>query len=55
MFNKDLSENDKTILTNMFNSIFNDLIAMGCDKTKAIIIARQKVKENASIALKCYY
>jgi hypothetical protein len=52
--NKNLSNEDKKIISNMFNQYVIDLHNMGCDKAKAIIIARQKVMENYELAIQCY-
>jgi len=49
-----LSKKDKKVLSNMFNQYVVDLTNIGCDKSKAIIIARQKVEQNYKLAIQCY-
>ena len=44
----------KIDLKKMFNEYLVDLINMGCNKAKAIIIAKQKVEQNYKLAIQCY-
>jgi hypothetical protein len=49
-----LTESQKIDLKKMFNEYLVDLINMGCNKAKAIIIAKQKVEQNYKLAIQCY-